>query len=137
KRISDELHRVEVQPGMQLKVRSRRRRDEVGKLVMDVNSLMARLSDALLAEQELRHAQEQSERRMRLVFEKADTGILVLDSHGAVQSCNPAFVRILGPDAAVPGALLGELLDPHGARVAELIECSLRSNEPRDADLEL
>lgn len=137
KRISDELHRMEVRPGMRLEVRSGRRRDEVGKLVMDVNALMARLSDALIAEQDLRHAQEQSERRMRLVFEKADTGILVLDDRGAVQSCNPAFVRILGPDAAAPGVLLGELLDPHGARVAELIESSLRSNEPRDADLEL
>lgn len=137
KRISDELHRLEVRPGMQLKVRSGRRKDEVGKLVLDVNSLMTRLSAALIAEQDLRHAQEQSERRMRLVFEKADTGILVLDARGSVQSANPAFVRILGPAAAVPEVLLGELLEPHGARVAELIESSLRSQEPRDTDLEL
>jgi diguanylate cyclase (GGDEF)-like protein/PAS domain S-box-containing protein len=91
----------------------------------------------LATERELRLAQEISERRMRLVFEKADTGILVLDKHGAIQSFNPAFARIVGPAAAVPGALLGDLLAPHGATVSALIEASEASNEARDADLEI
>jgi HAMP domain-containing protein len=79
KGISDELHRLEIRSGMRLTVPSYRRTDEIGQLVMDVNTLITRLSDALSTERDLRKAHELSERRMRLVFEKADTGILVLD----------------------------------------------------------
>jgi diguanylate cyclase (GGDEF)-like protein/PAS domain S-box-containing protein len=137
KAISDELHRVEIRSGMRLTVPSYRRTDEIGQLVMDVNALIARLSDALSTERDLRKAQEFSERRMRLVFEKADTGILVLDENGTVQSSNPSFARILGPEAAVSGASLAALLAPHGPLVAGLIAESLESAQPRDVDLEI
>jgi diguanylate cyclase (GGDEF)-like protein/PAS domain S-box-containing protein len=137
KGISDELHRLEIRSGMRLTVPSYRRTDEIGQLVMDVNSLITRLSDALSTERDLRKAQELSERRMRLVFEKADTGILVLDESGAVQSCNPSFVRILGPDAGTQGSSLAKLLAPHGPLVAGLIAESFESGKPRDADLEI
>ena len=137
KGISDELHRLEIRSGMRLTWPSGNRKDEIGQLVLDVNELIARLTDALGSERELRVAQEISERRMRLVFEKADTGILVLDDHGVVQSCNPAFVRLLGPAAAAPGASLTELLDPHGPLVASLIADARASGEARDTDLEV
>ncbi len=137
KGLSDELHRLEVASGMQIALRGGRRTDEIGQLVGDVNSLISRLTDVLAKERDLRRAQEISERRMRLVFEKADTGILVLDERGAVQSCNPAFVRILGPDAAEPKVLLADLLSPHGERIARLIEESRASGQARDIDLDL
>jgi diguanylate cyclase (GGDEF)-like protein/PAS domain S-box-containing protein len=137
KGISDELHRLEIHSGMRLKLRSRGRKDEIGQLVADVNALIARLTDVLVIERDLRLEQELSERRMRLVFEKADTGILVLDRFGAVQSSNPAFVRILGPAATVPGVLLGYLLAPHALTIAGLVADSLASSEARDADLEV
>jgi diguanylate cyclase (GGDEF)-like protein/PAS domain S-box-containing protein len=137
KAISDELHRLEIRSGMRLTLHSGRRKDEIGQLVVDVNALISRLDQVLATERDLRLEHEISERRMRLVFEKADTGILVIDRHGAVQSCNPAFVRILGPAAAEPGALLSDLLAPHAPLVAALIENSRESGQPRDADLEI
>ena len=137
KGISDELHRLEVTSGAQIALRGGRRTDEIGQLVGDVNALITRLTDVLANERKLRIAQEISERRMRLVFEKADTGILVLDEQGAVQSCNPAFVRILGAQAAQPNVSLAELLAPHGERIARLIEESRASGQPRDADFDL
>jgi diguanylate cyclase (GGDEF)-like protein/PAS domain S-box-containing protein len=137
KGISDELHQLEIRSGMRLTVPSYRRTDEIGQLVMDVNSLIARLSDALSTERELRKAQEMSERRMRVLFEKADTGILVLDENGAVQSGNPAFARILGKDSICAGTSLAALLSPHGPLVAGLIAESFESGQPRDADLEI
>jgi diguanylate cyclase (GGDEF)-like protein/PAS domain S-box-containing protein len=137
KRISDELHSLEIRSGMRLTVPSYRRTDEIGQLVLDVNTLITRLSDALSMERELRVSHELGERRMRLVLEKADTGILVLDDNGVVQSCNPAFVRILGPDAAISNVSLPALLAPHEALVAGIIEDSRASGQPRDADLEL
>jgi diguanylate cyclase (GGDEF)-like protein/PAS domain S-box-containing protein len=137
KAISDELHKLEIRSGMRLSLPSGRRKDEISQLVVDVNALISRLDQVLATERDLRIEHEIGERRMQLVFEKADTGILVIDRHGAVQSCNPAFVRILGPAAAEPGALLGELLAPHGPLVAALIENSRESGQPRDADLEV
>jgi diguanylate cyclase (GGDEF)-like protein/PAS domain S-box-containing protein len=137
KGISDELHQLEIRSGMRLTVPSYRRTDEIGQLVMDVNGLITRLSDALSIERELRQERELSERRMRLVFEKADTGILVLDASGAVQSGNPAFARILGQESVTTGGSLAALLSPHGALVAGLIAESLESGKPRDADLEI
>jgi diguanylate cyclase (GGDEF)-like protein/PAS domain S-box-containing protein len=137
KGISDELHRLEVASGVQIALRGGRRTDEIGQLVVDVNALISRLTDVLAKERELRASQEISERRMRLVFEKADTGILVLDEHGAVQSCNPAFVRILGQGAAEPNVLLADLLAPHGPRIAGLIAESRASAQARDADFEI
>jgi diguanylate cyclase (GGDEF)-like protein/PAS domain S-box-containing protein len=137
KGISDELHRLEVKSGMRLTLRSAQRKDEIGQLVLDVNVLISRLTDLLATERDLRISQEMSERRMRLVLEKADTGILVLDELGVVQTSNPAFVRILGPAAAASNARLEHLLAPHGELIADLIESSRASGEPRDADLEI
>ena len=137
KGISDELHELEIRSGMRLTVPSYRRTDEIGQLVVDVNGLITKLSDALSTERELRKAQEMSERRMRLVFEKAETGILVLDENGVVQSSNPSFARILGPDARPNGASLAALLAPHGPLVAGLIAESFESGQPRDADLDI
>jgi diguanylate cyclase (GGDEF)-like protein/PAS domain S-box-containing protein len=137
KGISDELHRLEIRSGMRLTVPSYRRTDEIGQLVVDVNTLITRLSDALSTERDLRKAQEISERRMRLVFEKADTGILVLDENGVVQSSNPSFLRLLGLDATTTGVSLAALLAPHGPLVAGLITESFESGQPRDVDLEI
>jgi diguanylate cyclase (GGDEF)-like protein/PAS domain S-box-containing protein len=137
KGISDALHRLEVRAGMRLEVPASRRGDEVGQLMKDVDSLITSLSDALSTERDLRKAQEISERRMRLVFEKADTGILVLDENGIVHSSNPSFARILGAGSSAAGASLAALLAPHGPLVAGLIAESLESGQPRDADLEI
>ncbi|MBC8026261.1 MAG: diguanylate cyclase [Steroidobacteraceae bacterium] len=137
KGISDELHQLEIRSGMRLTVPSYRRTDEIGQLVMDVNALITRLSDALSTERDLRQERELSERRLHLIFEKADTGILVLGGNGAVQSCNPSFSRILGTEAVSPGTSLAALLAPNGPLVAGLIAESFESGQPRDADLEI
>jgi diguanylate cyclase (GGDEF)-like protein/PAS domain S-box-containing protein len=138
KGISDELKWLGVRAGMRLTVPSFHRSDEIGQLIVNVNSLITRLTDAVATERDLRKAHEVSERRMRLVLEKADTGILVLDENGTVLSCNPSFTRILGgTDTATTGASLAALLAPHGPLVAGLIAESFESGQPRDADLEI
>lgn len=35
-------------------------------------------------------------RRIKLIFDKVETAIFVMDIHGKVQSWNPAFATILG-----------------------------------------
>ena len=139
KGISDELHRLQVSTGMQLRIPRVNKTDEIGRLVSDVNALIGRLTALLDTERELRIEHQVQERKMKLIFEKAETGIFVLDPSGIVQSWNPAFGRILGLGMQTAGApqRLHELLAPHGLQVDELLQRCLATGEPDEIDLEL
>jgi diguanylate cyclase (GGDEF)-like protein/PAS domain S-box-containing protein len=139
KGISDELHRLQVSTGMQLRIPRGNKTDEIGRLVSDVNVLIGRLTAVLHTERELRMEHEVQERKMKLIFDKAETGIFVLDPSGVVQSWNPAFARILGlgGQTASEPQRLQELLAPHGLQVDELLQRCLATGEPDEIDLEL
>jgi diguanylate cyclase (GGDEF)-like protein/PAS domain S-box-containing protein len=139
KAISDELHRLQVSSGMQLRIPRANKTDEIGRLVSDVNALIGRLTALLDTERELRIAHQVQERRMKLIFEKAETGIFVLDPSGIVQSWNPAFARILGlgVQTASDPQRLHELLAPHGSQVDELLQRCLATGEADEIDLEI
>jgi PAS domain S-box-containing protein len=139
KGISDELHRLQVNTGMQLQIPRGNKTDEIGRLVCDVNALIGRLTTLLDTERELRIEHQAQERKMKLIFDKAETGIFVIDPSGALQSWNPAFARILGLGAQAPGVpqRLHELLAPHGLQVNELLQRCIATGEPNDIDLEL
>jgi diguanylate cyclase (GGDEF)-like protein/PAS domain S-box-containing protein len=139
KGISDELHRLQVSTGMQLRIPRGNKTDEIGRLVSDVNALIGRLTALLDTERELRIEHQLQERKMKLIFDKAEAGIFVLDPSGAVQSWNPAFARILGlgPHTYDAPQRLDELLAPHGLEVDKLLQRCLASGEPHEIDLEL
>lgn len=138
--ISNELHRLELSTGMQLQVPRGNHADEIGRLVDDVNALIANLISLLTTERELRIEHEVQERKMRLILDKAETAIFVLDTQGAVHSWNPAFARILNitvaSDSATPPRL-HELLAPHGPEIDNLIQQALETGEPCNLDLEM
>jgi diguanylate cyclase (GGDEF)-like protein/PAS domain S-box-containing protein len=138
--ISDELHRLEVSTGMQLRIPEGNKSDEIGRLVADVNALICSLTTLLNEEHELRVAHEVQERKMALIFEKAETGIFVLDSNGVVQSWNPAFGRILGLSDRMSSAgpqRLADLLAPQARSVSELVQRTLSTGTPGEMDLEI
>jgi diguanylate cyclase (GGDEF)-like protein/PAS domain S-box-containing protein len=137
--ISDELHRLQVSTGMQLRIPRANKTDEIGRLVFDVNALIGRLTALLDTERELRIEHQVQERKMKLIFEKAETGIFILDASGIVQSWNPAFARILGLGVQTVGdpQRLHDLLAPHGPQVDELLQRCLTTGEPDEIDLEL
>jgi diguanylate cyclase (GGDEF)-like protein/PAS domain S-box-containing protein len=139
KGISDELHRLQVSTGMQLRIPPGNKTDEIGRLVCDVNSLIGRLTALLHTERELRIEHQVQERKMKLIFEKAETGIFIIDPSGILQSWNPAFARILQLGVQTPEAAqrLQELLAPHGLQVDELLQLCLATGEPNEIDLEL
>lgn len=137
KGISDELHRLELRTGMRLRVPDGNRRDEIGRLVTDVNGLIARLSALLDEERQLREARERSERKLQLIFDKAETGIFVAAADGRLQSWNPAFARILDVPAPGEDIDIQRLLVPHGEAVEQLLRESIAANEPKDSDLPL
>jgi diguanylate cyclase (GGDEF)-like protein/PAS domain S-box-containing protein len=139
KEISDELHRLQISTGMRLRTPRGNKTDEIGRLVADVNALIGRLTALLDTERKLRIEHQVQERKMKLIFEKAETGIFVLDPGGIVQSWNPAFARILGLGMQSSGdpRRLHELLSPHGPQVDELLQRCLVTGEPDEIDLEL
>src|SRR3546814_3647535 len=62
-------------------------------------------------------------------------GLFEVERNGLLHSWNPAFVRTLGSPPEPPE--LQELLPAHEAQLRTLIDESLNSGEPREADLEL
>jgi diguanylate cyclase (GGDEF)-like protein/PAS domain S-box-containing protein len=141
KAVSNELHRIRFDTGARLRVPASNRFDEIGSLVTDVNALIASLADLLTTERELRIAHQIGERKMRLIFEKAETGLFVLDDRGVLESWNPAFIRLLHltpeqlPQSAVTP--LQQLLAPHAARLNQLINQCLTTGQSYDLDIEV
>jgi diguanylate cyclase (GGDEF)-like protein/PAS domain S-box-containing protein len=139
--VSNELHKIRLETAARLRVPPGNRLDEIGTLVTDVNTLIATLEDLLISERELRIQHEMGERRMRLIFEKAESGIFVLDGRGVLESWNPAFIRLLRLSPEQPpesGATqLQQLLAPHAVRIDELIRDCLTTGQSNDLDLEI
>lgn len=139
KGISDELHRVRQRAGPSLRVPAGNEHDEIGRLVADVNALISSLNELVEAERSLRMQHEVFERQMRLVLEKTALGICIMDEHGALQSWNPAFLRLLALPAVDPGAAptLQEILAPHAAAIGEMISRCCASGKPCESDFEV
>jgi diguanylate cyclase (GGDEF)-like protein/PAS domain S-box-containing protein len=141
KAVSNELHQIRFDSGARLQVPASNRFDEIGSLVTDVNALIANLADLLTTERELRIAHQLGERKMRLIFEKAETGIFVLDQCGVLESWNPAFIRLLrlAPEALPQSGAtqLQQLLPVHAARLNQLINQCLATGQAYDLDIEI
>jgi diguanylate cyclase (GGDEF)-like protein/PAS domain S-box-containing protein len=141
KAVSTELHRIRFNSGARLSVPASNRSDEIGTLVGDVNALIGSLAGLLTTERELRIAHEMGERKMRLIVEKAETGLFVLDDRGVLESWNPAFTRLLHltpPHLPSSGVTpLQELLPSHAVRLNQLIKQCLSSGRSFDLDIEM
>lgn len=108
------------------------------RITRALQAAKAQLDELLAAERELRLQHERAERKFRLIFENAETGIFVIDRDGRLQSWNPALARILElPAAPGPGGVvLGvPLQDPDGL-VAALIAQAMEQQNAVAADLE-
>lgn len=104
-RISKRLHELRAETGEKLEIPPGNETDEIGRLVRDVNAIVDYLVNILNQERGLRLQREIEEKKYRAIFEHADTGIFVIDEHGQLVSCNPAFARYFGLSA---GAMEGE-----------------------------
>lgn len=141
KAVSNELHRIRFDSSARLRVPPSNRLDEIGTLVTDVNALIASLADVVTNERQLRMAHQLGERKLQLIFEKAESGLFVLDDRGILESWNPAFVRLLHLSPAQPPqsglTSLQQLLPPHATDLGQLIRQCLSTGQSYDVDLEL
>src|ERR1700722_19674361 len=139
--VSNELHRIRFDTNARLQVPARNRHDEIGTLVTDVNVLIANLAELLATERQLRTAHEIGERKLRLIFEKAESGLFVLDDQGTLESWNPAFMRLLrlSPAQLPPSGVtsLQQLLPAHATHLGQLIRQCLSTGQSYDLDLEV
>jgi diguanylate cyclase (GGDEF)-like protein/PAS domain S-box-containing protein len=141
KAVSNELHRIRFDSSARLHIPGLNRFDEIGTLVTDVNALIASLAELLATERQLRTAHEIGERKLRLIFEKAESGLFVLDDRGVLESWNPAFIRLLRlSPAQLPQSgttSLQQLLPAHATHLGQLIRQCLSTGHSYDLDLEL
>lgn len=108
------------------------------RITRALHAAKAQLADLLEAEHELRLQHERAERKFRLIFENAETGIFVIDCEGRLQSWNPALARILGLSAAPEEGCrtLGALLHERDSRIDAFIRQALETQAAVAADLE-
>jgi len=131
--ISDELHSLEMHVGSALAVPRGNARDEIGRLVEDVNGMIHELTHLIEQERELRVAGEVSKRKLAQIIEKVDAGIFVAECDGRLRSWNPAFEKTLG----APGetGTLQALIDDPEHPIADLIAQTLASQNPSEREV--
>ncbi len=141
KNISDQLHQLQAETGQRLYLSPADKENELGKVVNDVNSLIANIVDILGQERELRMLREREEKKFRTIFENAETGIFVIDDASNFHSHNAAFRRILGiPDDTEQQDFESFLVDLFGSdelRVRALVTAAASENHVVSDDFRL
>lgn len=140
KRLSDDVHAAKRVSGGRVLPPPGHEDDEIGRFAQDVNGLIAHMEGLLTAERDLRAQQQESERKFRLIFESAQTGIFTLDSRGMLQDWNPWFARTLRLPAHEPGQTpfsLGTLLVDDASRLDTLMVRALSDQRPASAYFEV
>jgi diguanylate cyclase (GGDEF)-like protein/PAS domain S-box-containing protein len=109
------------------------------RITRALHAAKAQLAELLEAEHELRLQHQRAERKFRLIFENAETGIFVIDCDGRLQSWNPALARILGLTATPEQGdqpALGALLHERDGRIGAVIGTALETQAAVAEDLE-
>lgn len=96
KRISDDMHALDLSKEHLLGFPKNILDDEIGRLVGDINALIQRLKSLLSTEKALRLSKELSEQRLRMIFDTSQTGIFLMDELQRLTSWNPALLTMLG-----------------------------------------
>lgn len=98
KTLSDQLHVLDAARGGVLKTQEHHENNELGRLVTDINELVARFRGALEKSHEI-HLQQVVHERTRLfaaVFENSQEGITITDRRNNIVTVNQAFCQITG-----------------------------------------
>lgn len=94
--LADGLHRVDISTRSEVLVPVGHADDELGRLASDINILLARVDAALTSERATQVLHAAAERKWRLIFENAESGLFTLDAEGYLREWNPALKEVLG-----------------------------------------
>lgn len=137
--LSNGLHGLDVVAGTKVEVPVGHSDDELGRLAIDINELLERMDAALARERALQGLHAAAERKWRLIFDNAESGLFTLDAEGRLAEWNPALARALalpeGAKAGGGGCLSARLVDTEGG-IARMLEEIAEGREMAEADFE-
>lgn len=135
--LAEGLHAIEPGSDSRLPLPAGHRQDEVAQLVTDINGLLDATQLTLDGERRLRQYVEAVEKRLRLIFDHASSGIALIDQQGKILMSNPSFLRIaqLEPGQADKVSFI-HLFDD-ASQVRELLNLAVTDNAPVSQDLQL
>lgn len=96
--IAESLHKFIPGDNYQLVCPPGHENDEIGNLVNDINKLIVSTRTTIEQERILRIKIENLEKHFRLIFERANAGIFLLDKSFHITSANEAFTRLCGSE---------------------------------------
>jgi len=138
-RLAGELHGLDVVSGSKVTVPAGHAEDELGRLAGDINALLERMDAALAREREARGLHAAAERKWRLIFDNAGSGLFTLDAQGGLVEWNAALVRALGlkdDECALGGVSLAGLLGDGAGRLERMRAAIVEGREAASADFE-
>ena len=91
------MHTIILGSNARLKLPYGHAKNEIGKLINDINQILELVALQLESERALRSNIEKLERRFRLIFERASVGIFLMDTGNRILMSNSAFQNILTP----------------------------------------
>ncbi|MEP0354269.1 MAG: diguanylate cyclase [Paraglaciecola sp.] len=80
-----------------MQVLPHKNKDEIGKLIQGINTLIQGLHQSFSVEKNLRIKTQNLENQFRLIFEQASAGICLVDQNNNISAFNPAFSRYFTP----------------------------------------
>lgn len=96
KNIANRFHLITPGDTARLIVPHAHQQNEIGALVRDINGLLDAVNQRINNEKEWRSKAENLSRKFRLIFERANAGIGLLNSHNQLIVANPALFRLIG-----------------------------------------
>lgn len=93
--LSDDLHRLDAAGGAHVAAPLGHDHDEIGRLAGDINGLIDRMGASLASERQARELHAAAERKWRLIFHNAETGLFTIDAEGRLSDWNPWLARVL------------------------------------------
>ena len=137
--LSDDLHRLDAVSGQHVEPPPGHRQDEIGRLAGDVNELIDHMSVALAEERRTRSLHAAAERKWRLIFENAETGLFTIDRDGGLLDWNPWLARTLElprRDEAGAGLLLATRFEDPDGRFGHMLREAVGGRPLQGADFE-
>jgi GGDEF domain-containing protein len=135
--LSSAVHALDAREGSRLGPDLAHPGNVLGQLGLDVNQLVDRLMAAVARGQRLGEELAGEARKLQAILENTGKGIFVLRGDGTLASWTPAFLRLMGGEAPVPGSPLNALFGPCRAQVARALALCLGEGGPVSELLEL
>lgn len=139
--VSDTLHAIIAGNRDRIAPLPKNKNDELGRLVIDINSLLDVLETKFANEHSLRTKIEQIEKQLRNIFESTSAGLFQLDQNGKILTCNPTLTRVLNkpqlPYEQVLGKDFAELFFENPEQVRQMLYETQHSNQLETRDFSL